>query len=104
MPSYGYNRNINNSNGLSGGGDSLASIERPALRKLVQLDLAERIDDMRVPPGNRLESLADPVDVEGPLGIFAAIASHLGTDARIRHQQRGFKLVEQGLVDLGVDE
>ena len=35
-----------------------ASIERPALRKLVQLDLAERIDDMRVPPGNRLESLA----------------------------------------------
>lgn len=35
-----------------------ASIERPALRKLVQLDLAERIEDMRVPPGNRLESLA----------------------------------------------
>jgi len=34
------------------------SIERPAVRKLVQLDLAERIDDMRVPPGNRLESLA----------------------------------------------
>ena len=35
-----------------------ASVERPALRKLVQLDLAERLDDMRVPPGNRLESLA----------------------------------------------
>jgi proteic killer suppression protein len=35
-----------------------ASIERPALRKLVQLDLAQRIEDMRVPPGNRLESLA----------------------------------------------
>lgn len=34
-----------------------ASIERPALRKLVQLDMAERIDDMRVPPGNRLERL-----------------------------------------------
>jgi len=34
-----------------------ASIERPGLRKLIQLDLAERIDDMRVPPGNRLESL-----------------------------------------------
>ncbi len=34
------------------------SIERPALRKLVQLDIAERIDDLRVPPGNRLESLA----------------------------------------------
>ena len=34
-----------------------ASIERPAFRKLIQLDLAERIEDMRVPPGNRLESL-----------------------------------------------
>ena len=33
------------------------SIERPALRKLAQLDVAERIEDMRVPPGNRLESL-----------------------------------------------
>ena len=33
-----------------------ASIERPAFRKLIQLDLAERIEDMRVPPGNRLES------------------------------------------------
>lgn len=32
-------------------------IERPALRKLLQLDLAERIEDMRVPPGNRLELL-----------------------------------------------
>ena len=35
-----------------------AGIERPALRKLVQLDLTERIEDMRVPPGNRLESLS----------------------------------------------
>ena len=34
-----------------------AGIERPALRKLKQLDLARRIDDMRVPPGNRLEPL-----------------------------------------------
>ena len=33
-------------------------IERTALRKLVQLALAERIDDMRAPPGNRLESLS----------------------------------------------
>jgi len=32
-------------------------IERTALRKLVQLDLAERLGDLRVPPGNRLESL-----------------------------------------------
>lgn len=33
-------------------------IERPALRKLTQLHVAARIDDMRAPPGNRLESLA----------------------------------------------
>ncbi len=31
--------------------------ERPALRKLKQLDLALRIDDMRAPPVNRLEAL-----------------------------------------------
>jgi proteic killer suppression protein len=35
-----------------------AGIERPALRKLKQLDLARRIDDLRAPPGNRLERLA----------------------------------------------
>ena len=34
------------------------AIERPALRKLIQLDLAERLEDLRAPPGNRLESLA----------------------------------------------
>ncbi len=33
------------------------NIERPALRKLKQLDLALRIKDMRAPPGNRLEAL-----------------------------------------------
>jgi proteic killer suppression protein len=32
-------------------------IERPALRKLKQLDLARRIDDLRAPPANRLEQL-----------------------------------------------
>jgi len=31
-------------------------IERPALRKLVMLDAAESLDDLRVPPGNRLEA------------------------------------------------
>lgn len=30
---------------------------RVMLRKLVQLDAAERLDDLRVPPGNRLEKL-----------------------------------------------
>ncbi len=34
------------------------NIERPALRKLKQLDLARRIEDMRVPPANRLEKLS----------------------------------------------
>jgi len=35
-----------------------ASIERQALRKLVQLDLAQSLGEMRVPPGNRLEALS----------------------------------------------
>jgi toxin HigB-1 len=35
-----------------------AQIERQALRKLVQLDLAAKLDDMRAPPGNRLEALS----------------------------------------------
>ena len=32
-------------------------IERTALRKLVIVDAAETLDDLRVPPGNRLEAL-----------------------------------------------
>lgn len=32
-------------------------IERAALRKLAMLDAAELLDDLRVPPGNRLEAL-----------------------------------------------
>lgn len=32
-------------------------IERVALRKLRQLQIAERLDDLRVPPGNCLEAL-----------------------------------------------
>jgi len=35
-----------------------ANVERQALRKLVQLDLAQSLNDMRVPPGNRLEALS----------------------------------------------
>ena len=34
-----------------------ASIENVARRKLRQLQVAGRLDDLRVPPGNRLESL-----------------------------------------------
>ena len=32
-------------------------LHRAMLRKLVQLDAAERLDDLRAPPGNRLEKL-----------------------------------------------
>lgn len=34
-----------------------AQIERVVLRKLLQLEVAESLDDLRIPPGNRLESL-----------------------------------------------
>ena len=32
-------------------------LQRVALRKLTRLDAAESLDDLRVPPGNRLEAL-----------------------------------------------
>ena len=35
-----------------------ASFERIALRKLRQLQIARSLNDLRVPPGNRLETLA----------------------------------------------
>ena len=34
-------------------------IQGVALRKLAALDAAERLDDLRMPPGNRLEALKD---------------------------------------------
>ena len=34
-----------------------ANSERSALRKLKQIDLARRIEDLRAPPANRLEQL-----------------------------------------------
>lgn len=34
-----------------------ASIARVALRRLIQLNAAESLDDLRVPPGNHLELL-----------------------------------------------
>ena len=37
--------------------DLPADIQKVALRKLQQLDLAQKLDDLRVPPGNRLEPL-----------------------------------------------
>jgi len=35
-----------------------ADLQRATLRKLLVLDAAEALDDLRVPPGNRLEKLS----------------------------------------------
>ena len=35
------------------------NIQRPALRKLAQLDWSAVLDDLKVPPGNSLEALKD---------------------------------------------
>jgi proteic killer suppression protein len=43
------------------------NLHRVAWRKLVQMDAAERLDDLRIPPGNRLEKLVG--DREGQYGI-----------------------------------
>ena len=42
-------------------------VQRPALRKLLLLDAAESLNDLRVPPGNRLEKLHG--DREGQYSI-----------------------------------
>lgn len=42
-------------------------LQRSALRKLLVLDAAESLDDLRVPPGNRLERLTG--DREGQYSI-----------------------------------
>ncbi len=44
-----------------------ANLQRPALRKLWLLDAAENLEDLRSPPGNRLESLKG--DREGQYSI-----------------------------------
>ncbi len=43
------------------------NIERVALRKLKQLNIASVLGDLKVPPGNKLEALAD--DRIGQLSI-----------------------------------
>ena len=37
--------------------DLPSDIQKVALRKLQQLDIAQRLEDLKVPPGNRLEPL-----------------------------------------------
>jgi proteic killer suppression protein len=34
-----------------------SSFARVAIRKLTQLDIVENLDDLKIPPGNRLEAL-----------------------------------------------
>jgi len=61
-----------------------ANIERPALRKLKQLDLARRIEDLRAPPGNRLEPLKGDRSGQWRLRIndpFRVCFRWMGTDA-----------------------
>ncbi len=43
------------------------TMQRNALKKLRQLDAASTLDDLRIPPGNRLESLSG--DREGQYSI-----------------------------------
>lgn len=45
----------------------LASVESVARRKLRQLEIAGRLDDLRVPPGKRLEALKG--DRKGQMSI-----------------------------------
>jgi toxin HigB-1 len=43
------------------------ALQRAALRKLLMIDAAESLEDLRVPPGNRLEKLTG--DREGECSI-----------------------------------
>ena len=67
----------------------LASVESVARRKLRQLEIAGRLDDLRVPPGNRLEALKG--DRKGQMSI------------RIKDQWRVcFRWTEAGPADVEI--
>jgi proteic killer suppression protein len=46
-----------------------ANLQRNALRKLTQLNNAEHLNDLRVPPGNRLEKLSGGRTGQHSIGI-----------------------------------
>ena len=46
-----------------------AAVHRMALRKLLLLDAAERLEDLRIPPGNRLEKLTGNRKVQHSIRI-----------------------------------
>ena len=52
-----------------------AEIANVARRKLRQLEIAGRLDDLRIPPGNRLEALKG--DRAGQLSIRINAVAHL---------------------------
>ena len=58
------------------------NVERPALRKLAQLDWSAVLEDLKVPPGNRLEALTG--DRRG-----LRISAH--RDRRFRDRDRTFR-------------
>ena len=65
------------------------SLHRVAWRKLAILDAAEQLDDLRIPPGNRLEKLSG--DREGQYSI------------RINDQWRiCFRWSERGVYDVEI--
>ncbi|MGA0370083.1 MAG: type II toxin-antitoxin system RelE/ParE family toxin [Kiritimatiellia bacterium] len=68
-----------------------SSITRVALRKLIQMNRAMTLDDLRVPPGNRLEPL------KGNLKGFHSI--------RINDQWRiVFRWTDQGPEDVSITD
>jgi toxin HigB-1 len=68
-----------------------AQLHRVMLRKLVQLDAAERLDDLRVPPGNRLEALRG--DRRGQHGI------RVNDQWRVRFRWRDGAVHDVAIVD-----
>lgn len=65
------------------------AIARVALRKLIQMNRAAKLDDLKVPPGNRLEAL------QGDLAGFHSI--------RVNQQWRiTFRWTEHGPSDVAI--
>ena len=59
-------------------------VRRAALRKLVILDAAESLDDLRVPPGNRLEKLkGDRKGQYSPGSMISGVSVSIGLMAML---------------------
>ena len=52
-------------------------VQRNALRKLLYLDAAERLSDLRLPPGNRLEKLRGDRAGQYSIRVTGALADML---------------------------